>query len=257
MAWFFADSVSVPRHLITGEDARHISRSLRMKPGETLTVCDKNGVRHDCTIENISDGAVEVTVDSSRPCENEPKTKVVLYQALTKGEKMEMIIQKSVELGVSAIVPVLTARCVSRPDEKSANKKRERWNKIALAAAMQSRRGIIPEVRPFMSFADAAVRAGDTAVVCYELGGVPFSHAPQLDRGEVSLFIGSEGGFEQSEVDELLRRGGTAVTLGNRILRAETAPLAALSVIMYLTGDLGSTADVRRTPMGILPARGL
>ncbi|MBQ1546130.1 MAG: 16S rRNA (uracil(1498)-N(3))-methyltransferase [Clostridia bacterium] len=246
MAWFFSDSVSVPHHIITGEDARHISRSLRMKAGEMLTVCDKDGVRHDCTIENISDSAVEVSVDSSRPCENEPKIKVVLYQALTKGEKMEMIIQKSVELGVSAIVPVLTARCVSRPDEKSANKKRERWNKIALAAAMQSRRGIIPQVRPFMNFSDAAQQAGDTAVVCYELGGVPFSRASQLEKGEVSLFIGSEGGFEQSEIDELTRRGGTAVTLGKRILRAETAPLAALSVIMYLTGDLGSDESAKK-----------
>ena len=119
-------------------------------------------------------------------------------------------------------------------------KKIERWNKIALQAAMQSRRGIIPLVRPVMKLTDAAKHAGNTAVVCYELGGKPLGELVESRRAELSLFIGSEGGFERSEVEEILNSGGSAATLGNRILRAETAPLAALSVIMYLTGNLGN-----------------
>ena len=238
MAWFFSDNVSAPLHTITGENANHISRSLRMKPGETLTICDKNGLRHDCTIETISTDAVTVKVDSSYPCENEPNKHIVLYQALVKGEKMEFIIQKSVELGAAEIVPVLTARCVSRPNESAARKKVERWNKIALAAAMQSRRGIVPVVRPLMRFADAVSEAGSTAVLCYELGGVSFREAKQLEGDTISVFIGSEGGFEPSEAELIMNNGGCAVTLGKRILRAETAPLAALSIITYITDNM-------------------
>ncbi len=249
MAWFFTDSVDKPLHTITGENARHISRSLRMKPGEELTICDGDGVRHDCAVESIDSESVTVSVKSSRPCENEPDRQVTLYQALTKGEKMEFIIQKAVELGASEIVPVLSARCVSRPDEKSMKKKLERWNKIALQAAMQSRRGIVPKVVPLLTFEQAAKSAGSSAVICYELGGCPIGEAPQLASGDISLFIGSEGGFERSEVDLIFAGGGTAVTLGNRILRAETAPLAALSIIMYVTGNMnGSTS--RPEPSG-------
>lgn len=221
-----------------------------MRAGEELTVCDGLGVRHDCVIENVGSDEVAVRVVSSRPCENEPKTRVVLYQALPKSDKMEFIIQKAVELGAAAVVPVLSARCVSRPDEKSMKKKLERWNKIALAASMQSRRGRIVEVMPAMTFEQAAEKAGGSAVVCYELGGVPLGDAPQLENDEISLFIGSEGGFEKGEVELLLENGGTAVTLGSRILRAETAPLAALSIIMYLTGNMGSGIETRQEPRG-------
>ena len=249
MAWFFTDGVDAPLHIITGENARHISRSLRMKCGEELTICDSRGVRHDCVIESIDSDSVTVRVVSSKRCENEPDRKVTLYQALTKREKMEWIIQKAVELGVTEIVPVMTARCVSRPDDKSMKKKLERWNKIALQAAMQSRRGIVPKVSALITFGEAAKQSGKTAVVCYELGGCPLGEAPQLSGGDISLFIGSEGGFEQSEVNLLLANGGTAVTLGSRILRAETAPLAALSVIMYLTGNM-SGGRRRSAPTG-------
>lgn len=244
MAWFFAESVTHPTHVITGEDALHIIKSLRMSIGEELTVCDGEGVQHDCVIENIQPGTVKVKIISSCPCENEPSVKVTLYQALAKGDKMDFIIQKAVELGVTEIVPTLTARCVSRPDDKSSKKKLERWNKIALQAAMQSRRGIIPQVMPIMKLYDAAGRAADTtSIVCYELGGKPLGKLINPDNNEqrnISLFIGSEGGFESFEIDEIIACGGSAATLGNRILRAETAPIAALSVIMYLTGNLGN-----------------
>lgn len=250
MAWFFSDIVTTPVHTITGEDAQHIIKSLRMKIGEELSICDSNKIQYDCAIENIGNGTVDVKILDSYPCKNEPHTKVTLYQALAKGDKMDFIIQKSVELGVTEIVPILTTRCVSRPDEKSMKKKIERWNKIALQAAMQSRRGTIPIVRPMMKLTDAANRAGNTAVVCYELGGKPLGELVESRMTEISLFIGSEGGFESSEVEEITNSGGSAATLGNRILRAETAPLAALSVIMYLTGNLGNQNSEIRTDNG-------
>ena len=246
MAWFFADSVNAPLHTITGEDAAHIIKSLRMKQGETLTICDSKEVRHDCIIESITGGEVEARVTDSYPCDNEPGTFVTLYQALAKGDKMDFIIQKAVELGVKEIVPVLTDRCVSRPDEKSMKKKIERWNKIALQAAQQSRRGAVPKVQPLMKLEQAAKAAGDTAVVCYELGGSPLGDLTEKRQEKLSLFIGSEGGFESSEIAIILSHGGECATLGSRILRAETAPIAALSVIMYLTGNLGTETTPTR-----------
>ncbi len=240
MAWFFSDMVTTPVHTISGEDAQHIIKSLRMKIGEELSICDKNILQYDCVISNISGNTVEVEIIDSYPCKNEPHTKVTLYQALAKGDKMDFIIQKSVELGVTEIVPIITARCVSRPDDKSMKKKIERWNKIALQAAMQSRRGIVPAVKPLMKLDEAAKAAGKSAIVCYELGGRPLGELTQNRTSEISLFIGSEGGFDISEIQTITSAGGSAATLGNRILRAETAPLAALSVIMYLTGNLGN-----------------
>jgi len=240
LAWFFSDIVTVPFHTISGEDAQHIIKSLRMKTGEELSICDNNMIQYDCVIKSINGSTVDVEILNSYPCKNEPNTRVTLYQALAKGDKMDFIIQKSVELGVTEIVPIITARCVSRPDEKSLNKKLQRWNKIALQAAMQSRRGMIPRVKPVMKLDEAAKAAGSSAIVCYELGGRPLGELTKKRTSEISLFIGSEGGFESSEIQTIIEMGGSAATLGNRILRAETAPLAALSVIMYLTGSLGS-----------------
>ncbi len=250
MAWFFSDVVSVPLHEITGEDALHISRSLRMKVGEPLSICDENHMQFDCVIDSVKNSEVTVHVLDYYPCRNEPPAFVTLYQSLTKGDKMEFIIQKAVELGISEIVPVLTARCVSRPDEKSMKKKLERWNKIARQAAMQSRRAFVPTVKPVISLEDAARQAGSSAIVCYELGGLPLGQLLENRSEKISLFIGSEGGFEQSEIEIIKNNGGSAATLGNRILRAETAPIAAISVIMYLTGGLGSTNDISRSDNG-------
>ena len=175
----------------------------------------------------------------NRPCENEPDVFVTLYQALPKGDKMDYIVQKCVELGVSRIVPVMSSRCVSRPDEKSLKKKIARWQKIALQAAMQSRRGIIPEVCQCVSLKQAAELTGenDKTVFFYELGGDSVKNILADKPKTIGMFIGSEGGFEESEAELVLSNGAVAATLGKRILRAETAPLAALSVIMYQTDN--------------------
>ena len=185
---------------------------------------------------------MEVTVDiiSQNPCENEPDVFVTLYQALPKGDKMDFIVQKCTELGISRIVPMISARCVSRPDEKSLKKKCERWQKIALQAAMQSRRGIIPEVTPCISFKEATeqTKQNEKTVFFYEMGGESgIKNLNGLKTKTVVMFIVSDGVIELSDVDSVTAIGGQAATLGKRILRAETAPLAALSIIMYETDN--------------------
>ncbi len=238
-AWFFTDEeINTSKYMITGENAKHI-RVLRMKNGEELTLVTPNGIQHDCAVADVNQDHVEVDVKESYPCRNEPDVFVTLYQALPKGDKMDYIVQKCVELGVGRIVPVMTARCVSRPDEKSLKKKTARWRKIAAQAAMQSRRGIIPEVGECVSLKQAAMltRENDKTVFFYELGGESVKDILAEKPKTVGMFIGSEGGFEEAEAELVLSNGGVAATLGKRILRAETAPLAALSIIMYQTNN--------------------
>ena len=239
MAWFFTNEIFENRYTITGEDAQHIRKSLRMKEGEELTLVSPDGNEHACAIENLGEG-VEVKELSSKPCEQEPSVKVTLYQGLTKGDKMDFIVQKAVELGVAEIVPTLTDRCISRPDDKSIKKKCERWQKIALGAAQQSRRGIVPQVKPLITLKEAAqkAQADEVSIVFYEGGGKTISSLLKDNPKTVSIFIGSEGGFEESEIEFLLGAGTVNATLGKRILRAETAPLAALSAIMFFTGNM-------------------
>lgn len=240
MAWFFTKyNVTGDQYILSGENAKHISKVLRMRTGEELTLVTPDRTQCQCEVFSITNDSVIVDVISKKPCENEPDVFVTLYQALPKGEKMDYIIQKCVELGVSKIVPVLSARCVSRPDEKSLARKRERWQKIALQAAMQSRRGLVPEVCPCVSFQNAAeqTKRNDKTIIFYEMGGSPVGEILSERPRSIGMFIGSEGGFEQDEVDLITGSNGAAATLGKRILRAETAPLAALSVIMYQTGN--------------------
>lgn len=242
MDWFFTDERPSVGDLvtITGEDAQHITRSLRMSVGEVITLCDPDKREHLCRIEAIGSGDVSVRVSEAKDCFHEPDVEVDLYFALTKGDKPETVIQKSVELGAHRIVPVLTERCVSRPDKKSADKKLIRYRKIALQAAMQSRRGIIPEVGELISLDAAARQLGDydRAVLFYEGGGAPLREIIRPDDKRIAVFIGPEGGFDIKEVGALKAAGAETATLGPRILRAETAPLAALAAIMFHTGNL-------------------
>ena len=241
MAWFFTKyNINSDQYMISGENAKHISKVLRMNKGEELTLVTPDKTQCTCKVFSVTSDTVTVDVISKKPCENEPNVFVTLYQALPKSDKMDMIIQKSVELGISKIVPVLSARCVSRPDGKSLAKKQERWQKIALQAAMQSRRAIVPEVCPCVTIQNAAelTKQNDKTIIFYEMGGESIKKIITDKPKTIGMFIGSEGGFEQSEVDMIVNSGGTSATLGKRILRAETAPLAALSIIMFQTGNL-------------------
>ena len=241
MAWFFTDDViSGENYIITGETAKHISKSLRMKCAEQLTLCSADGTQHNCIIESIQQDAVTVKILESCRCEQEPDVKITLFQALPKGDKMEYIIQKAVELGVTQIVPFISSRCISRPDKKSLEKKTQRWQKIAKSAAEQSRRGIIPTVCDTLDFT-SAVQEGeksDRLVIFYEGGGERVSEILDKTEKSVAVFIGSEGGFDEKEVEKIISSGGKAATLGKRILRAETAPLAAVAILMYETGNM-------------------
>lgn len=239
MDWFFCESVGETQ-LITGEDAAHISKSLRMSVGEVITLCDKDRTEHLCRIERISPEGVLVREVSKSECLHEPTVEVTLFAALTKGDKMESVIQKCIELGVHSIVPVLTSRCISRPDSKSAEKKLIRYRKISEQAAMQSQRAIVPEISPLCELRAAAemLSSFDRAIVFYEGGGRPLREIITSGDRSIAVFTGPEGGYEESEVELLASRGAAAATLGRRILRAETAPLAALAAIMFHTGNL-------------------
>lgn len=240
MPRFFIDNCKEEFCTIEGEDAMHIAKSLRMKKGDRLTLCDRAGMDHLCSIEEILPSCVALRVLESSPCQSEPALKVTLYQGLPKGDKMDWIVQKAVELGVYAVVPMLTARCVSRPDKKSALKKTERWQKIAEEAAKQSGRGIIPKIMPLTEMEQAVLQGtqADASVLFYEGGGQSIGSLSVPGTGSVSVYIGPEGGFENQEVESFLQAGGRVATLGPRILRTETAPIAALSVLMHVSGNL-------------------
>ncbi len=227
---------------IEGEDACHIARVLRMKPGDSVTLCDSAGMDYGCVVEKASPELVRCRVLEETVSAGEPDTEVTLYMALPKADKFEFIVQKAVELGVSRVVPFLSARCVSRPDEKSLRRKAGRWRKIAEEAAKQCGRGRVPEVADAVPFREAVAQASQakTALFFYECEReTPLRGAIGGRRlTTVSLMVGPEGGFALEEAGQAQAGGLTSVSLGKRILRCETAPLAALAVVMYESGNL-------------------
>ncbi|HIX66329.1 MAG TPA: 16S rRNA (uracil(1498)-N(3))-methyltransferase [Candidatus Anaerotruncus excrementipullorum] len=240
MPRFFVGAVSGERAVVTGEDARHMALSLRMKPGEAVTVCDGAGSDYQCTILQIDPQQVVLQVGQVCPSAGEPAVAVTLYQALPKGDKMDWIVQKAVELGVARVVPVLTRRCVSRPDARSLGRKLERWNKIAAEAAKQCGRGRTPPVEALVELPQAVKRMGEDqlGILFYENASQPLRPVleQRLDRS-VSILVGSEGGFDPQEAQLAQAQGLACLSLGSRILRCETAPLAALAAIFYQAGE--------------------
>lgn len=225
---------------ITGDDARHIARALRMAVGETVTVCDMHGTTHTCVLEKITDDGSTARIVESVPSDTEPPHPITLYQAFPKGDKMDVIVQKAVESGACAIVPFLSERCVSRPDAKTVEKKRARWQRIALEAAKQCGRGIIPEVRRPLTYARMLDEASSASLplFCYEGDGTSSLRAvlSAADGGvvqSVSLVIGSEGGFSGGEAAAAAARGFCMCGLGRRILRCESASGFALACLAY------------------------
>ena len=238
MPRFFIDTIPDDEAIIKGEDAKHIEKSLRMTVGEKITLCDCLGNDYLGEIAQMSSDFVRVKIMEIKKSFAEPTVKVTLCQGLPKNDKMDWIIQKSVELGVSQIQPMETSRCVSRPDRKAAEKKIARWQKIALEAAKQSGRGIIPKVEPIVSFKKAIQNVEGKKVLFYEGGGEKIRTLLSPQDQKVTIFIGPEGGFSQEEVQMVTESGGVPATLGPRILRTETAPLAALTAIMMATDNL-------------------
>ena len=242
MTRFFvsADDMQLNFITLTGENAAH-ARVLRLKPGEKVLACDGVGNDCVCTVSDVNPQQVSLVVDFRQEATSEASIQASVYMAFSKGDKFEHVIQKATELGAYEIVAFPSNRCVSRPDDKSLAKKVDRWQKIAAAAAEQSGRGRIPQVVVLNSYIAALERAAkaDLSVLFYEnerattlrmaLEGKPFS--------TVSLLTGPEGGLEEKEVDLAKEKGLRICTLGSRILRCETAPLCALSAVMYASGE--------------------
>lgn len=224
--------------ILTGENARH-AKVLRLKAGEEVLLCDGQGMERKCRVENPEN--LTLSCGAPHPSETEAAVRVSVYMAFPKADKLEHVIQKATELGAAEIVAFPSERCVSRPDEKSLKKKLERWQKIAASAAEQSGRGMIPEVLVLDSYGAALGRAAkaDKALLFYEHENTVTLH-DALESGPwktVSLLTGPEGGLEEREVSGALDAGLTVCTLGKRILRCETAPLCALSAVMYAAGE--------------------
>ena len=242
MPRFFVDKKDITDKEIhiTGEDVKHITKVLRLRVGEELEVCDKCGTDYRCVISSFGDGEVVAEIKESMKNSAEPPVEVTLYQGMPKSDKMDYIIQKCVELGISRIVPVITKRTVSVP--KDAEKKTARWQKIAEEAAKQCGRGAIPTVEVAIDFKEAMRRfAEDNAknLMPYECERENSLKTvlKETDGSKFNIFIGPEGGFDEKEVELAKGSGAKVVTLGPRIMRTETAPLAVVSAIMYELGD--------------------
>lgn len=237
---FFTENISDETAIVSGEDVKHITSVLRMRKGDLAVLCDGQRTDYLAGLEETEGCCCTFRVLEKSANEAEPSIHLRLFQAMPKGDKMEFIVQKAVECGAAEIVPIFTRRCVSRPDEKQMAKKLPRYQKIALEAAKQCGRGIIPAVEKAVEFSDLKyfISAENTGIMFYECSDTPLKSAVSEFRKNVDIVIGSEGGFEPAEVEELARLGFVTVSLGKRILRCETAPIAAISILMNMTGNM-------------------
>lgn len=250
MYHFFVEPCQIheDRIEILGGDVNHMKNVLRMKAGEEVTVSDGFGHEYLCRVSELLEDAVRVSILEKRDVSVELPSRLVLFQCLPKGDKMELIVQKAVELGAAAVVPVASKRCVVKLDAKKEENKRKRWQAIAESAAKQSGRAIVPEVKPVMGFAEALKEARklDVGLIPYECADELLAEEKKsamdktreilgnIQKGQsVGIFIGPEGGLEKSEVELAMNAGVKPITLGKRILRTETAGLCVLSVLMF------------------------
>lgn len=228
---------------ITGKDVNHIKNVLRMKVGETVLISDGSDREYICAIRQLKDDEVIADIEDINGRSRELPIKVTLFQALPKGDKMETVIQKMIELGAYEIVPMSTKRCVVKLDAKKAANKTKRWNAIAESAAKQSKRGVIPKVHEPVTYKQALEMAKDMDMLL-----IPYEEAENMEHTRrvvseiksgmsIGIFIGSEGGFAREEVEQAKKCGAREITLGKRILRTETAGMALMAVLMYLTEE--------------------
>lgn len=225
---------------VTGADVNHMVHVLRLEEGDWVVLCDQAGKDYVCRIADITKNSVFCHIEKVQDSGTELSGRIYLFQALPKQDKMEWIIRKAVELGVYAVVPVKTRRCVMKlNDEAKIKKKVDRWQEIARAAGKQSDRGIVPEIYAPVDFSEALSMASSLAcnLFPYELAeGMERSRecmAEAAASASVGIFIGPEGGFEEEEVKRAVEAGCQVISLGKRILRTETAGLAVLSVLMF------------------------
>lgn len=224
---------------VVGNDVNHIKNVLRMKIGEKFVANDGNGGSYCCAIREIYDDRIVADIEEGQLMSNELPVKLVLFQGLPKSDKLELIIQKSVELGVSEIYPVEMTRCVVKLDDKKKRSKTARWQSISESAAKQSGRTVIPEIHEPINFTNALKIAEnfDLLLVPYECADSMAALKDKLDSVQknmtIGIFIGPEGGYEEAEIEKAKAAGGEIVSLGKRILRTETASIAALAICMF------------------------
>lgn len=225
--------------IMAGDDAHHLLHVLRAEPGTELEMTDACGRIYICTLRKAQKDRAVLAVGEEIPADRELPCHITLYPCVAKSDKMAFIIQKATELGVSEIVPVISERTVVRPDQKCAAHKRERWQKIAEAAAKQCGRARIPEIQPIKPIAEAVRQAGEAGLFMlpYECADDPVETRALMEQvrdcGHLSVMIGPEGGFSSEEVKTAQSEGAQVITLGKRILRAETAAITILSWLVY------------------------
>ena len=223
---------------ITGSDAFHIARSLRMAVGDEITVCDMQSREHTCRLEKIRDDECVCSIVSTNEGNTESPAEITLFMGYPKGDKLEFIVQKAVELGASRIVPFESSRCIKRPKAEKVEKQTARLSRIAEEAAKQCGRAKLPTVEAPISFNEALSRAKEDALAlfCYEGDGTRSLKECLADAGsykKISVLVGPEGGFSMEEAEAAKNKGLLSANLGPRILRCETAPIYALSAISY------------------------
>ena len=239
------DNIQGNKITIEGDDFKHLHQVLRLKPGDRINVFDGSGTEYEANIFSIGKSSAIAEIKATVKSETEPEVRVTLFQGLPKGEKMDLIIQKGVELGVHRIFPVITNRTVVKLNKKDSIKKTERWQRISREAAKQCRRTYVPEVTEPVTFDEALIKANTFSralflyeneekkclketLKCYNINKIK----------DIALFVGPEGGFTSQEVENCKNLGYNIVGLGKRILRAETASISVLSIIMYEMGEL-------------------
>lgn len=228
---------------ITGRDVKHIKDVLRLKIDDMIEVLSE-GMLYTCRIINIASDMVYVKIMDVTVGKNEPPIEIILFQGIAKGDKMDLIVQKSTEIGVKHIYPVMTKRTVVKiNDNKKEKNKIGRWNLIALEAAKQSKRDFVPIVHDILTFNEMLniLKSESNIIVPYEMEhSLGLNEAlKKVKNNRINVIIGPEGGFEEEEVILLDEIGGQVVTLGPRILRTETAGIVTMSLILYELGDLG------------------
>lgn len=237
---FFLERVEGNEVVLPRADSHHLLRVLRAAPGAPF-VALAGGMAYDCVLDRVEDGLAVGRITAAQPAAGEPAIRITLFQALAKGEKMEAVIQHGTELGITEFVAVAAARSVVKLDARKAAQRTERWQRIAREAAEQSRRGAVPSVAPPQTWKQAVARIPefDLALVPWEGGGQPLKAVLESRPGAMAyaLFIGPEGGLTAEEVELARQAGAIPVTLGPRILRTETAPLAAVAAILYARGE--------------------
>lgn len=241
MHQFFVEDSQIGKEYvtITGSDVNHIKNVLRMRVGEKIRVSSASGRDYYCAVAELTDEFVQADILDERACSTELPSKIYLFQAIPKGDRMEYVIQKAVELGVYEIIPVAMKYCVVKLDEKKAANRVKRWQAISESAAKQSKRSRIPRVHPVMNFQEACAYAGqcDLRLVPYENEQGMQATGRALEKvvpgASISVMIGPEGGFSREEIDRV-REDMEVLSLGKRILRTDTAAICAMSALMLI-----------------------